>query len=486
MGGILMKIGILDYERMIKVNKLKEVTSPWMVSNKLMYDPDGIFSNEIFGMSKDERRSSFGYIDLKRPFIHPHIYANVMKKGIFRDVVHILNGTKRFNVVDRRLEVDPNGWTGLTNFYKNWDNIDWSLGSSSNESSVKLLNSLKTNEAFITKLLVCPPAYRDIMIAGSIDASQRVHELNTYYVAIIRAVNILDEGGIFAERQYATQAKIQESLADIIAYCEKQISKKTGLIRKYLLGKRVDFGTRSVISAYSYNNETIKDNMVGLEHTAVPLSQCCAMYMPFVQSWLRQFFTRELINRENNYQYRSASGELMIGVIDNPEDQFSDKKINNLILDYIKNPDNRFQLLEVNAVTMDKKTKKQIPFKAFIIMKGTRLHEAGGSSLVERPMTITDLLYMACVDICEKRHISVTRYPVGTDKGLFLNRINVQSTIKHIRMVHNGKEYPFYPHIDFTVPKDRVGVQFIDTIVFSNSMLQGMGGDLTVSYHQAP
>ena len=71
----------------------------------------------------------------------------------------------------------------------------------------------------------------------------------------------------------------------------------------------------------------------------------------------------------------------------------------------------------------------------------------------------------------------VSRYPVGTDKGIYFNRIRVQSTVKHIHLVLNGKDYPFYPDIDFNIPHDKVGVQFIDTLVLSNSHLDGMGAD---------
>lgn len=47
-----MKVDILDIERLIEVNNLKEVTSKNLFSNKMLYDPEGILSNEIFGISK--------------------------------------------------------------------------------------------------------------------------------------------------------------------------------------------------------------------------------------------------------------------------------------------------------------------------------------------------------------------------------------------------------------------------------------------------
>ena len=90
-------------------------------------------------------------------------------------------------------------------------------------------------------------------------------------------------------------------------------------------------------------------------------------------------------------------------------------------------------------------------------------------------MTITDILYLACVDVCEKRHCMISRYPVRTDKEMVFTRIRVQSTREHIKVIFNGREYPYYPKIDLDTKPDMVGVQFVDTLVFSNSFLEGMG-----------
>ena len=37
---------------------------------------------------------------------------------------------------------------------------------------------LSKKEIFIDKILVTPPAYRDVMIAGTVDKSDHVNELN--------------------------------------------------------------------------------------------------------------------------------------------------------------------------------------------------------------------------------------------------------------------------------------------------------------------
>ena len=477
-----MKIELLDIEKLITLNEpygaIGEVTSPrlFSVANK-MYDSEGILSNEIFGISKGDRRSTFGYINLGQPFLHPHIYGHVIKR-MFRNIIYIVSGQKRFSVrEDGKLVQDDNGWTGLDALYKNWNKIDWDKSNSSNERSLKFLRNIGRNEAFITKMLVCPPAYRDVMLAGTVDSSDHVNELNDLYTRLIRNVALLSEGGIFAKEQFTTQNKVQDILGAIYDYFKGQISEKSGLIRKYLMGKTVDFGTRSVISAFAYNNETIQDNMVDLDHTALPIAQCCSTFYPFIETWLKNFFTREIINDPNLVTYFDTKKNKEVNaVLKDPEVQFSEKAIKKMINDFVFNPNNRFKEIRVDAVIVGAEKNTEIK-SAVMLLKGKYIAKNNVHKSLNRAMTITDILYLACVDVCEKRHVMITRYPVGTDKGIIINKVRVQSTINKIKLILNEKEYPYYPDVDFNIPTDKVGVQFIDTTVFSNSYLKGMGGD---------
>lgn len=472
-----MKIELLDIEKLISVNTLEEVTSPKLLSNKMTYDPQGILSNEIFGISKGDRRRIFGYINLKRPFLHPHVYGNVLKKIIRSSINYIVSGQKRFSVQEGLLVQDENGWTGLSGLYDHWEEIKWNKLKSSDKESLKLLSGLKRDQIFITKILVSPPAYRDVTLAGTIDSSDHIPKPNGLYVRLISASTLLSSGGLFARTQYATQMKIQDTLLEISNYYKSQISKKAGIIKKNLIGKSVEFGTRSVISSFSYNNETIHENMVDLSHSALPLAQCCSTFYPFIEAWLKNFFTREIVNDPNLITFYDPEKKKEItATLKDPEVQFSEKAIKKLINDYVFNPDNRFKTIDVEAV-LPSSTKKDKPVKAIMLLKGKIMLPNNVTTVLNRAMTVTDILYLACVDVCEKRHIMVTRYPVGTDKGLFFNKVRVQSTRNHVNVVFNGKEYPFYPDIDFDVPRDKIGVQFIDSTVFSNSLLEGMGAD---------
>ena len=469
-----MKINLLDVDRFISVNHIQECTSRGIFANKGMFDPNGVLSNEIFGISKSDRRGTYGFIDLKRPFIHPHVYDAVLKR-LFKGVVYISSGIRKYSVKDGVLiQDDENGWTGLASLYDHWDEIDWNKSTSSNERSLTLLKNTAKENIFVTRIVICPPFYRDVLLSNDYDSSDRVNELNKSYTSIIRMVGLLSEGGIFARRQYTTQAKIQETLVEIYDYFKTRIAGKYGMIKRYLMGKSIEFGTRSVISSFSYNNERLEDNMVDINHTALPIAQCCSTFLPFIESWVKNFFTREIINDPNLIRYYDTDKQKDVTTsIKNPELQFSEKVIKKMILDYVRNPDNRFKPIIVEAIAPND---KKDGIHVALVLKGKQIVDKNQNDL-RRPLTITDILYLACVDVCEKRHIMVSRYPVGTDKGIFFSKIRVQSTKTHDHVIFNGIEYPFYPHIEMDTDPSKVGVQFVDTLVYSNSLLDGMGAD---------
>ena len=187
-------------------------------------------------------------------------------------------------------------------------------------------------------------------------------------------------------------------------------------------------------------------------------------------------FDGTLFNREVVPFYDETEHREITATMKDVENQFSDRKIRKMINDYMLNPDSRFKVIKI-TVEIPKRNNIVTEKEVILQMKGKKIMSNSIPQELVRPMTVTDLLYLAAVDSCEKRHAMISRYPLGTDKGIYFSKIRVQSTAKHIKLIFNGKEYPFYPDIDLSIPTDHVGVQFIDTLVLSNSHLDGMGAD---------
>ena len=92
-----MKIEVLDLPKLIAVNKLEEVTSHHLFSNKMIYDPNGILSAEIFGESRGDRKTTFAWIDLRRKFIHPHISKNFKTRIVSKYNISFCRSKKIFS-----------------------------------------------------------------------------------------------------------------------------------------------------------------------------------------------------------------------------------------------------------------------------------------------------------------------------------------------------------------------------------------------------
>ena len=239
------------------------------------------------------------------------------------------------------------------------------------------------------------------------------------------------------------------------------------------MGKSVDYCTRTVITAPTFHADRPQELFTNFLYSSIPISQVCSLAYPFVIHWVKNFFEREVIDSQNaKILYNPAKDEIEKTVhIVNPESYFSDKYIKKLIDTFIKDPESRFTKIEVPTNS---------PQKLYLTFTGKRMDGSNTSELsgiTNRPMTWTDLLYLACEEVTRDKHVLITRYPINDEFGVFVSRIRVASTTK---MMVNGYLYKWYPYVDLTARPDEIGNQFIDSCQFSNSYLPGIEGDLII------
>ena len=118
-----MKLGLFDTEEFIDINQLQEVTSAVLFQRGDVPHPDGLISNEIFGVTTKSRKETCAYIDLHGHFFHPHIYKAL--KRLFRNVEKIINGESYYRISPEGYLIldNENGETGIEFLYDNWEKI---------------------------------------------------------------------------------------------------------------------------------------------------------------------------------------------------------------------------------------------------------------------------------------------------------------------------------------------------------------------------
>ena len=113
-----------DLDKDIKVNGLKEVKSQQIYRSQNMFNPEGLFSEEIFGQTNDERSYRCGYIKLPIHVFNPFVAKYIISRsgGIIKKMS---TGEVKCNLVNGVLIADKDGkYTGLKDLYDIWEQID--------------------------------------------------------------------------------------------------------------------------------------------------------------------------------------------------------------------------------------------------------------------------------------------------------------------------------------------------------------------------
>lgn len=480
-----LRVNLIDPDKLVQVNELQEITNPVYFIRNNIPTSDGLFSNEIFGITKYDRANTFAYIDLGGVFINPLIYKMWCK--IDSNIKACIHGTKYFIINDDgQLEENADGDCGIEFLKANINKIKLKrTNSRQREMRVNFIERyLGTPEMFITKIIVCPPYYRDI--SNEKGNHTIVVTVNDLYRNLLISVRSLKEAVDYGlNLNDATRGRIQETLMQIYDWFgsgtmmngEKTpnvIPGKTGILRKSVMTKTTDYASRLVLSAPELKVERMEDLTADLDYSYLPLASACVNFLPFVIYNVRRFFENEF------------SGDAVIPVINNdksieylhPKDyqeEFSDERIRKEINRFLTGFSNRFIPIEVP--TIEGRTVR-LRFKGYqTSAEDFAKNDIGKMPIMERDLTWCDILYQAAVESVKDRHIMIARYPIDTYFNQFSTRIHVASTIKTEPMVIGNTFYKNYPYIRQEDIGTNTSNIFVDSLNISNLYLDGIGGD---------
>lgn len=458
---------LLDPDKLIKFNDLQEITNPIFFIRDGVPTPDGLLSNEIFGISKDQRANTFAYADLTQWFINPLVYK--LWGRMDSNIKNIVHGTAKY-VINSKGELikDENGKTGIKFLKDNIDKIKIrSTDSLKRDTNIDFIMKNK-DKIFINKFIIIPAHFRDVNSSGGMLG---VGEINKLYDSLLIAVKALRETAEYGlSLSGASQGRVQEIILQIYNWftSEPNIPKKYGIVRRSVLSKTADYASRLVLSAPELKVEKMEDMYVDLDHSAIPLSSLCVNFYPHVLFWLRRFFEDTFAGQAfytgidiNNKETKVELKDTLI--------EFSDAKLKEEIDRYIHGYSNRFIPVQVPNVANK---------KVYIPFHGTQGHKDSEiAAQIDRKMTWCDLLFMACSSVTKDKHVLITRYPMENYMCQFPNKIRVSSTKKTVPMTVNGIYYTNYPYIGVNDIGMNTSNTFIDTLNMSNLSIGIIGGD---------
>ncbi len=285
-------IKVLDVNKFVK--GLTPVTSTELKTRTGEFNPDGLLSEEIFGVEGSlDRSKSMSFINLNTKVIHPTLYRHIIKlerklEKMFSTEISISIGP------DGSIKEDDNGITGISAFIENFNKIKFrDLDSVPRKTLIEnLKQTYKDETLFIDKIPVVPPDVRPVF--ESEDGELQIDELNNIYISILRksfqVKSVGSVGQFFDLLSYGLQVAVNNHNT----FIQSRIEKKRGLIRGNMLGKRIDFSGRAVITP----GPELDVNEVG-----IPLRMAVNIFQPFI-------INRMIFNKKYPYK-KELEDEIM-------------------------------------------------------------------------------------------------------------------------------------------------------------------------------
>ena len=412
-----LRLEILDVEQFIQKNDCKPITNPRAFVRDSIPSNDGLLSNEIFGITKDERAGIFAYIDLHDWFIDPSCYKTWIRlDSKIRNIVHGI-GTYRVNDLGEIVE-DPKGKTGIGFLKANIKKIKFK-SSNSIKRDIKI-NYLEQNidRMFINKYIVIPPFYRDKNTSDS--RAVGLGGINKLYNDLIVASNAITATQDFMfDASDAMRGRVQEIILNIYDwFCGNNnanintdlgvgISGKMGILRRTNMSKTANFSSRLVISAPELKVEKPENMMVSFDKTAIPLSAAIAEFRDFIMFHTRRFFENEFMGTET-YPIMGKDGKVKYVVPEDPAVTFSDERIKHEMERYLHGYNNRFIPVEIPIEGTDEVFYMQFKGKHVAPEDATKNPE----TIYQRPLTWCDVFFIAATEATKDKQVLITRFPI--------------------------------------------------------------------------
>jgi DNA-directed RNA polymerase beta' subunit len=269
-----MKLRLLDIEDYISANKLKPVTSIRLYEKIEKTDPNGLFSEEIFGkFGSTERRKKFAYINLGVKVIHPEVFSIIA--SLDTTISKCLINKATFSITETGVLVeDPEGASGVQFFISIFDKLNLKKYEKNKPKQVKFIKENR-NRIFISKYLVLPAGIRDLSISKtSKQVLVNFSDLSELYTNLIRYTHTLGSNieSVPIEIKNIVTEQIQKTTIEINNWIKDRLKGKTGVIRGGLFKKVVDYSGRLLIGT---------DHTLPLGTVGLPWPVVLKLYEPF-------------------------------------------------------------------------------------------------------------------------------------------------------------------------------------------------------------
>ncbi len=416
------------------LKSLKPVTVLDIMDGKTnSFNPNGLFSVEIFGkVGEEKRNTTFSYIHLKTKIIHPTIYRIITEILTISKDLMSAKGYAIFDPKTKQFEkTSPSeGQTGYEFFLSNLDKVDFNReGSELIQRKIRVLQkSIKENKWYIEDLLVMPAGLRDYEIDKYGKPTE--NEINLYYRKILALTHLITKADPYSPNLNTTRFKMQLAVMEVYEYLESLLKGRGKLIIGKWASRQIFNGTRNVITSLQNNtSELDSPRLIGVNSTVVGLYEFMKSTIPLAMYNIRNGFllnvmpgptsnffmtnkktlTKEMVPHNNSLYDQWMTNEGLEKTIT----RFGEVPLRQMVLDtddhylYLvyKDKDHYLLLQDINDLPshLDK-------------------------SLVS-PITFVEVMYLNVYKYSKDIPGFVTRYPVLGTGGIYPSMCYVKTTI---------------------------------------------------------
>ncbi len=398
------------------------------------FNPDGLYSNEIFGgVGTAARSTRHSYIDLRVTIMHPVIYkALVSLRGFYQDIM----ASKEFaKFDDDKGDFVPanmlEGQTGYQFFMENFHKLRIK-----DNASVKRQLAMELFEKYKGRFMirypaVIPAGLRDMEVDDNgRETSDKVNEL---YWKLISLSNTIDRAGALAAvaSYNAQRVAMQNTMMEIYTYFSTAVEGKHGLFMGKWTARNIYNGTRNVItSADTTSKEFGHPRNMGFNDTLVGLYQTSKAMLPITLARLRQGFLE-----------RCFSGMGAPAILTDPKTlQSVTVQLSPIVYsEWLSNEglEKRLTYFEEDTIRHDPIMVEDYylglcyrgPDGTFAFISG--IEQLPEDRLAEHctPITMAELLYVSLYEVTSKYPCLITRYPITGPGSVYASWIQLRTTV---------------------------------------------------------
>jgi len=483
---VSVKINV-PQERMAPVNQMLNDIPVWVAETKLQEvtssaiflpstvqpHPEGLFSEAIFGpKGSPTRLTRHGYIKLKTRVFHPDVYDDLLKLNRLYGLIMSGRKTAMFDPVakdfvpvgaDENTEGKIIG-TGFNFFFQHYHKIEFRQTDSGQRADRITFINMYKKEREVTDWPVLPAGLRDIKIK---DVTERpeIEASNKLYTRLLMYTGAIPDGiptdsSIWDGVRYSIQRQLQAINA---FFLNDFLSDKAGFIQKRLVTRSVVYATRNVLIGTKLSEASSRGVKQTPLDTKIPLFQAAKGYLPLVIHHLNKVFLQNLFDANSSKFIYAAENKSLQFVRLEPSEHdiaknFSRKSIENFIKE--------FGVVELRhrPFTLTVRKEKYYPFLCYdnnntivlfrnleefkTLFKENTGEDADISKV--RPLTNTEILYVATHRAVDSKYMATTRYPVlglgskyssrpmlmTTDPGRKIDLVDITVSSKNTVPIH--------------------------------------------------